>query len=240
MELIDNPYSAMQKRYYEGTFEQMKNNHSEHNDNPDYWNLLLLGMSDHPEDWKDKSALDFGCGQGRNVIHMRAAAPFKKVDGVDISSKNCEVARYNTQQVFGNDDSTWYTNNGYDLNTINDGIYDLVISTITLQHICVYKIRHNLLKEIFRVLKPGGTFSFQMGYGEGHQNTVDYISNKWDAQGTNSFCDVKVKDEQEVLFELNWIGFENCKATIVSSRRLDSHNQWIFIKCNKPIDEKGN
>ena len=45
-------------------------NHPEHNPNPKYWDLLLGDIKIAPEKWEGKKALDFGCGQGRNVTNL--------------------------------------------------------------------------------------------------------------------------------------------------------------------------
>jgi SAM-dependent methyltransferase len=234
MELENNPYSLMQKEFYDATYLQMGGNHSEHNENPDYWELILLDMRNDPERWRDKRALDFGCGQGRNVIHMLRSAPFFKVDGVDISEKNIEMCLSNLKKEFPGKAVRFFVNDGWDLFPIGSDIYDLVTSTIVLQHICVHAIRFNLMKEIYRVLKPGGIFSFQMGFGGSHPNTVGYFEDKWDAEGTNSHCDVRIDNPEDLTNELRKIGFDSVTSVVKSSRGLDRHGEWIFVTCVKP------
>ena len=69
-----NPYTLMQKGWYNpGT-----NNHEEHNNNPDYWDILLKDLKDKDK-WAGKNALDFGCGKGRNVTNMLSLCDFNKI-----------------------------------------------------------------------------------------------------------------------------------------------------------------
>ena len=91
----------------------------------------------------------------------------------------------------------------------------MVFSTITFQHICSHKIRFSLFKEIFRILKDGGYFSCQMGFGgitlkEGQVVTsgVNYFDNYYTAEGTNGFMDVNILDENNLKLDLikkNWV-----------------------------------
>jgi 2-polyprenyl-3-methyl-5-hydroxy-6-metoxy-1,4-benzoquinol methylase len=72
----------MQKReYLYGT-----NNHEIHNENPDYWNILLKSFITNKIS-KSAKILDYGCGRGRNVINLNALG-YKNVYGVDISRSN--------------------------------------------------------------------------------------------------------------------------------------------------------
>ena len=49
-----NRYTMMQKgQYYGGT-----SNHLDHNDNPDYWGVLLGDLKESKK-WKNKVALDY-------------------------------------------------------------------------------------------------------------------------------------------------------------------------------------
>jgi len=57
----NNKYTILQKNHYrEGTSD-----HLEHNDNDDYWDILLAPICN--VDNKSKKDLDFGCGKGRNI-----------------------------------------------------------------------------------------------------------------------------------------------------------------------------
>ncbi len=217
----------MQKHQYRhGT-----SNHGEHNSNNDYWDILLNDIKDK-DVWKGKVALDFGCGKGRNVTNMLSLAEWSKVDGVDISEGNIHYC--NGEYKYQNSD--WYLNNGIDLADLDTGKYDFVMSTITLQHIPVYEIRKSILKEILRVMKPGGILSFQMTYGpvpEKGMNPSSYYDNMYEARGTNSAWDVRIDNEEDVLKDLEQIGFVNVTTTVRESYSDGQHPMWIYIRCEK-------
>ena len=160
----NNRYTKRQIKVYDraGKSGSMnKENHMFHNNNPDYWDILV---KETEGGFNDKIGLDFGCGCGRNVINLKDR--FRRMDGVDISQYLIDQAAENTG---GN--SKWFVCNGIDLSCIESNQYEFLMSTITLQHIVVYDIRYNYLKEFYRVLKPGGLLSIQMVYQNG---TVGY------------------------------------------------------------------
>lgn len=226
--MLDNKYTIMQKRQYSnGT-----NNHEQHNMNPNYWDVLL-GDLKNARKWKNKVALDFACGKGRNVSNLLQLCEWERVDGVDISEGNID---YN-KQTYATQKSEWYCNNGVDLSELRSDEYHFVMSTIALQHISVYDIRASLIKEIYRVLKPEGLFSFQMGYGDDLESPlgprVSYFENYYDAPGTNSICDVRVQRVSDVVEDLTSIGFHNISTKISESYLDDGHPQWIYIKAYK-------
>ena len=227
---IHNKYTIMQKgQYYNGT-----SNHLVHNDNPDYWDILL-GDLKKKEFWKNKKALDFACGKGRNVTNMISLCDWNRVDGIDLSLNNIAYCMQNYKDY----PSRWYCNNGIDVRDLKSNEYDFIMSTIALQHIPVYDIRKNLLTDLLRVLKPGGLFSFQMGFGKDLKDIFGraksgYYDNSWDASGTNSIHDVRVQDEQEVISDLKKIGFESITTTVKEIGEYDAgHSHWIYVKCYK-------
>jgi len=228
-----NNYTRMQQDYYdkEGMNGSMNvQNHSAHNNNPDYWSILV-GDTDNKE-YLDKVGLDFGCGCGRNILNILPR--FKRMDGVDISKYLIRTTRSNLiDKGHLVDNFKLYLCNGIDLSTVPSDEYDFLMSTITLQHICVYAIRYNYLKEFYRVLKSGGLLSFQMGYGEGHPNTKEYEVDGYDASGTNSKCDVKVSSPDQIVKDLESIGFVDITYTIKGSYE-DYHKEWIYVKARKP------
>lgn len=225
---IDNQYTNMQKNAYAGG----TSNHDEHNINPDYWEILLGDLLE-TDKWKEKNALDFACGKGRNVTNLYNLCDWNRVDGVDISQANIDYCK----QTYTNRTSNWYCNNGIDVSELKDNEYDFIMSTIALQHIPVYDIRKSIITDLFRTLKSNGLFSFQMGYGSGLESElgkrVSYFENYYDAPGTNSVCDVRVQNENEIIKDLEEIGFVNITTTIKDSFSDSGHPQWIYVKAYK-------
>ena len=224
----NNQYTKMQKEQYRrGT-----SNHQEHNSNDDYWNVLLSDIKNKNE-WDNKVGLDFGCGKGRNVTNLLSMANWNRVDGVDISEGNIKFCN----QKYAEQSSDWHLDNGVDLQNLQTDEYDFVMSTITLQHIPVYEIRKNILKEILRVMKPGSVFSFQMTFGpvskDAYRNPASYYDNLYHAQATNSAWDVRIDDEEVVTKDLQEIGFINVTTQVRDSYSDDQHPQWIYIRCEK-------
>ena len=230
-------YAEMQKHQYQVTAINMHvaGNHRSHDANPDYRGILLAPLDIYKDRFKDECALDFGCGHGRNVSNMILWFPnlFKRVDGVDISSNNLLYANANLLKEVG-DESKFklFVNNGMDLAEIESDFYMFAMSTIVFQHICVHETRFALMSEIYRVLKSGGIFSLQMGFGQGHHRAAEYYDNIYDADSTNSGYDTKVTDVEQLAGDLDKIGFKNIQYNI-SHRWEDSHQNWIYIHCEK-------
>jgi SAM-dependent methyltransferase len=223
----DNKYTKMQK----GAYRSGTSNHPEHNDNPDYWNFLLGDLKDR-DSWVNKIGLDFACGKGRNVTNMLSLSDWKRVDGIDISEANILYCKENYKEQ----DSDWYVNNGVDVSGLGDNEYDFIMSTIALQHIPVYDIRKSLITDLLRTLKPGGLFSFQMGYGEEikpNENRYGYYENFYNAGGTNSQHDVRVQSEAEIIEDLSDIGFVNIETYVRDTFSDNGHPQWIYVKAYK-------
>jgi SAM-dependent methyltransferase len=225
----ENQYTNMQKSAYAGG----TSNHEEHNTNPDYWDILLSDLK-YRENWSGKNGLDFACGKGRNVTNMLSLCDWNRVDGIDISSANIEFCK----ATYSNQNSKWYCNSGTNVSDLRDNEYDFIMSTIALQHIPVYDIRKSLITDLLRTLKPGGLFSFQMGYGDGLESSigprVSYFENYYNAPGTNSICDVRVQSEDEIISDLMQIGFVNITTEIKNSYSDDGHTHWIYVKAYKP------
>lgn len=128
-----------------------------------------------------------------------------------------------------------YTCNGVDLQNIAGDTYDFIMSTIALQHICVYDIRYSYLKEFHRLLKSDGLLSFQMGLGGNKKGARKYYENYYEAKRTNSFCDVIVDNPDQIVNDLKKIGFTNIEYEITDSfpHGVAEHPKWIFVKAKK-------
>jgi ubiquinone/menaquinone biosynthesis C-methylase UbiE len=226
----DSSYTLMQRDYYETGADVMNvENHSIHNGNRDYWDILV---GDTAVGFRDKVGLDFGCGCGRNVMNMWNR--FARFDGVDISAGNLAHAERNCRKIGAPADATRFHHcNGVDLRNLPDYEYDFIMSTVVLQHICVHEIRLNYFREFFRIMRYDGLLSFQMGYGEGPQGKASYYENAYHAQETNSLYDVTVTDPQQVYGDLESVGFVDV-GHVIRPAFDDGHPAWIYVKARKP------
>ena len=230
----DNIYTKMQREFYEENAPKMTVlNHKFHNANVNYWDVLLSPIEENIAKWKGKLALDLGCGCGRNLTNMHRLGEFAEVHGVDMSKSILkEAEKWLEKDGVPTDVYKLIHSNGVDLSGIKKTTYSFVMSTLVFQHIAVHDIRYSLMSEAYRVLKRKGVFSFQMGFGEGAA-TVDYFDNFYEAKETNSKCDVRVLDPQNIVDDLKKIGFNKVEYKILPSFSDGNHPNWIYVTAIK-------
>lgn len=230
-----NPYTLMQKAFYVGEAARWSPENRDfvvgsfdaHNAHPDY-DLLFDGL-----DTRGKVALDFGCGPGRMIVKF--APLFSRIDGADIALENLMHAQ-TWALCHAVPQPTLWLSNGVDLGQIGDEQYDVVFSTICLQHIPVHEIRLNLFREFRRVLKPRGWFTAQMGYGATDDpRGRDYYANDYEAEHTNGLCDVNVTAPDQLAGDLTVCGFEfdTFRFEVRPTGPSDWHPNWIFFRAQK-------
>ena len=116
---------------------------------------------------KDMKVVEIGCGAGR--VTRALARFFGKVYAVDISKEMVRQARIAVAEL-GN--ARVFRNNGKDLAVIRDHWWqrfgvgrvqaDFAFSIIVFQHIPSRDIIESYVREIHRLLRPGGLFKFQV------------------------------------------------------------------------------
>jgi SAM-dependent methyltransferase len=225
-------YLKMQREVYDAdaslwTLENRNpvvGSYDEHNLFEDYDTYLFKGI-----DTSAMHALEYGCGPGRNMI--RFAKRFNKIDGVDISSVNRQKALLNLK-AHGIDMPDYYVTSGDCVPTSGEK-YDMVFSVICLQHICSHHIRKTIMNEIWRVLKRGGHFCAQMGFGGSARRFANYHEDVFDADGTNGSYDVSIIEEDDLINDLAGIGFTNYSSDIARTGPGDCHRNWIWFRAQK-------
>ncbi len=227
----NNKYTKMQREHYdsnaaywtEESRDHVVGSFDQHNNWADYEIRF-----ERIENQKDKIGLDFGCGPGRNLV--KYGTRFRRLDGVDISPINIQKAKGYTKSNGLN--PILYVSDGTGIETPED-YYDFVMSTICLQHICVYDIRYSIFEGIYKTLKKGGLFTAQMGYGSPSPYTVGYYINHFEATGTNRDCDVCIENENQLKGDLEKIGFTDFEFKITQVGPGDCHPRWIFFSAKK-------
>lgn len=197
-----NQYNSLANAWSEQDRDWVVGSFDAHNNWPDY-ELLFERIDNQSE----KIGLDFACGPGRNSVKYKGR--FKRLDGVDISPVNIQKAKQYAKNH--NVDSNFYVCSGTNISIVPRNEYDFVMSTIALQHISVYDIRFSIISDIYNVLKEGGIFTAQMGYGPKvpQKNSVGYYENFYDATESNGSCDTRVESPDELKQDLEKIGFKN-------------------------------
>jgi ubiquinone/menaquinone biosynthesis C-methylase UbiE len=236
----DNKYTKMQSNFYENaastgdgvTVDNVVGSFEGHNMWGDY-EFLFTRIKN--ADFRSLKVLDFGCGPGRNLVKYKDK--FSQIDGVDISKNNLKnAASYLSKNNI--ESYNLYHCNGVDPSNIPPNSYDIVMSTVTLQHICVHEIRYNYFKEFYRVLKPGGCIAIQMGCGVPSPSTVPYHDNYYEAPGTNRSSDCAVRHPQELKNDIDSIGFQQFSYIIAPVGPGDVHPFWIYFNAQKPTTNK--
>jgi SAM-dependent methyltransferase len=99
--------------------------------------------------------LDFGCGAGRTAQALRRHSD--AVVGVDVSAPMLKMAR----QLDVSHGCEFVLNERPDLETFDDGHFDLAYSSLVLQHLPPADAR-TFLAELGRVVRPGGAVVVQV------------------------------------------------------------------------------
>ena len=103
--------------------------------------------------WK---ALEIGCGPGRLIRPM--SRHFVEIHGVDVSEEMIALAREKLHDI---PNAQVHSSDGASLTRFEDESIDFIYSYAVFQHIPAREVVYQYLREIRRVLKPGGLAQLQ-------------------------------------------------------------------------------
>ena len=103
-----------------------------------------------------KSMVEVGCGAGRMTRSF--ARRFGQVSAVDVST---EMQAQGKQCLSDFSNIQWILADGATLTGIGTASSSFVFSYLVLQHLPQCSLAYGLLREVIRVLAPGGVFLFQ-------------------------------------------------------------------------------
>jgi len=112
--------------------------------------------------WRgDESVLDVGCGRGLLLVGAAKRAPDGHATGIDVWSKedmagNSEAATRRNLQIEGVASRCDLVSAGAQKMPFADASFDVVVSNLCLHNIYDRPTRERAVREIARVLKPGG------------------------------------------------------------------------------------
>jgi SAM-dependent methyltransferase len=114
--------------------------------------VALLAQIDQPDD-----VVEIGCGIGRmtRVLSRDAAS----VRALDISARMLQRAQHHNGELANVE---WIHGDGSTLAGIDDESADVVVSHVVFQHIADPAVTLGYVREIGRVLRPGGWAGFQI------------------------------------------------------------------------------
>lgn len=99
----------------------------------------------------DWTCLEIGCGIGRLIKPI--AARCERVIGVDLSQR---MVAWSRSYLAETANAEVILNNGRTLEGVADASIDFVYSHLAFQHITLFEVVESYLREIARVLRPGG------------------------------------------------------------------------------------
>jgi SAM-dependent methyltransferase len=115
--------------------------------------LDASGLTIGPEE----SVVDIGCGVGRMTRALAGRA--RHVFAVDVSSEMLARARENNPEL---DNVEWLHGDGRSLGVLGDASVDGCFSHVVFQHIPDPEITMSYVRDMGRVLRPGGWALFQV------------------------------------------------------------------------------
>jgi ubiquinone/menaquinone biosynthesis C-methylase UbiE len=103
---------------------------------------------------KNKEVLEIGCGNGVQALYINSKFNPQKITGIDLNKANINIA-HAEKELVNADNVCFLVDNAQNLSQIPSESVDVLLNIESAFH---YPDKPAFLKEVHRVLKPGGEF----------------------------------------------------------------------------------
>ena len=103
---------------------------------------------------KNKEVLEIGCGNGVQALYINANYKPMRITGIDLNKANIEIAKYERDKA-KMENVQFIVDDAQNLTKIASNSVDVLLNIESAFH---YPDKSAFLKEVYRVLKPGGQY----------------------------------------------------------------------------------
>ena len=182
--------------------------------------MLTFNLKKHELNQKGVM-LDVGCGEGRHIFGIMQDYPLMKCIGLDMDKESLEKAEegYEYFKSISKAGAQFLKGSAYSLPFPDESI-DLVVCSEVLEHLHEY---NDAVKEIHRVLKPGGKF-----YASVPATWPEKICWKLSKEYQNQpGGHLRIFSQSGLISEINESGFK-----FLSSEKFHSiHSPYWWLRC---------
>jgi ubiquinone/menaquinone biosynthesis C-methylase UbiE len=135
-------------------------------------------------DFSPKRILDIGVAAGHSLVPIAQAFPDAEIIAIDISAPMLRYAHARAKSL-GVNNIQFIQMSGEDLSQFSDSSFDWVLSSIFLHELSA-KALPKILKEAYRVIKPGGlTVHLEQPQYDDSMPVFEQFMRDWDAYNNN-------------------------------------------------------
>ena len=169
----------------------------------------------------DGLMLDVGCGEGRHIFGVMQDYPMMKCIGIDMDKASLNKAEegYEYFKSISNAGAEFFIGSAYSLPFESDS-FNLIVCSEVLEHLHEY---NDAIKEIHRVLKPGGKFYASVP-ASWPEKICWHLSVEYQNQPGGH---LRIFNQNNLVDEIEGEGFK-----FLSSERFHSiHSPYWWLRC---------
>jgi ubiquinone/menaquinone biosynthesis C-methylase UbiE len=172
--------------------------------------------------WDNKKVLEIGCGIGTDAYMLAKHGAI--YTGVDLSDKSLEIAkkRFELFELNG----SFLNINAENMEIYPNDTFDMIYSFGVIHHTVKPE---NIIKEVNRVLKKGGTFKLMLyATNSWKKIMIDSGLDQYEAQANTPIANTYTNDEVKILLK----DFKDIKIeqTHIFPYKVEEYKKNVFIK----------